>query len=611
MFAKSKPKLKKALCKFLILAMIFSLTAGNGLLKSQIAKAEENAAQSTIKQAAPAKTDTKDASVSDDSADLALQKSDDTVKLQQPAASQAQQAEDKNPTTEQTADIDENTTSSAVKISVYGITDNEVTTNSSIEFTVSAASNTGNKTSLIVELNGEIISANDDGKYTASLNAGENTIFIEAKDLSNNRVSIAYKITYNPQNNLRQKVEQAIEGACSAANSRYNSLDWVAIGFARAGKSDLISKDYLKNTEEYLKNPDNQETFEKKPTEYERITLGVMAAGGDPANIGGINLIDKICNAELDKQGINAEVFGLIALDSKNYAVPDGAEWNREKLINAILNNECTNEKNVYGKKAGWAFGSNNADPDMTGMAMTALAPYNNDDYPEVKAAVERAAKWLSYAQGSDGGYASYGTANSESCAQVIMGLCACGINPTGDKFTKNNHNVIDGILNFEVPNHGGFMHVTDPECGGGMVNGMANEQALYALDQYIYFLDGKGSIYEWEKPTPVQKSISIIRTGDGSLKKGTRAEAAFNITNNQSNDQNVTLLVVLYNKDTNEMIDYSYIEKILKGESTEKFAGGFSIPSDGNYLVKGIVCDDLDSSNMNLLSNSAVIDVE
>lgn len=73
----------------------------------------------------------------------------------------------------------------------------------------------------------------------------------------------------------------------------------------------------------------------------------------------------------------------------------------------------------------------------MTGMAMTALAPYNNDKYPDVKAAVERAVEWLSYSQKDDGGYASWGTANSESCDQVVMGLCACGIDPTGDKFTK------------------------------------------------------------------------------------------------------------------------------------------------------------------------------
>lgn len=81
-----------------------------------------------------------------------------------------------------------------------------------------------------------------------------------------------------------------------------------------------------------------------------------------------------------------------------------------------------------------------------------------------------------------------------KAAIEVVMGLCACGIDPTGDKFTKNSHNIIDGILNFEVPDHGGFGHANNE------LNGMANEQALYALDQYIYFVDGKGSIYHWGK---------------------------------------------------------------------------------------------------------------
>src|SRR3712207_8964656 len=41
--------------------------------------------------------------------------------------------------------------------------------------------------------------------------------------------------------------------------------------------------------------------------------------------------------------------------------------------------------------------------------------------------------------QGQDGGYASWGTVNSESCVQVIMGLCANNISPFSDKFTKKD----------------------------------------------------------------------------------------------------------------------------------------------------------------------------
>ncbi|WP_125153168.1 prenyltransferase/squalene oxidase repeat-containing protein [Clostridium rectalis] len=294
--------------------------------------------------------------------------------------------------------------------------------------------------------------------------------------------------------NLRGRVEGAINSTCDVIIDHHYSMDWAAIGLSRAGQQHKIPLTYLKDTVDYLKNPENQSLFESRPTEFERITLGVLAAGGDPTNVNGsgINLIEKIYNADLSSQGINALVFGLIALDSKNYEIPSNAKWNRGNLIDAILNAQCS-------KTGGWAFFGDNADPDMTGMAMTALAPYNNEDYPNVQKAIEDAIDILKDMQikegENEGGFESWGTVNSESCAQVIMGLCANKINPTEERFTgKSGKNVVDALLSFQVK-EGGFSHIKG-QFGG--VNGMATEQALYALDQFIYHLDGKGSIYKW-----------------------------------------------------------------------------------------------------------------
>ena len=393
-------------------------------------------------------------------------------------------------------------------ILVTGIQDNEVTTNGAVTFKVSVTDDTDKNITPSVKLNGDTITGTS-GEYKVTLKDGKNTIIIEAADAAGNKSDATYNLIYQ---SLRMRVNEAVEGACAVANSNHNSGDWVAVGLARAGKADMISQDYIKDDEDYIKDPESESTFIRKPTEFERMTLGILAAGGDPTNIGGYNLIKQIYTSNLKSQGINALVFGLIALDAGEYYVPSDAKWTREKLIKAILDYECTNSKNSYGKKGGWAFGSTSADPDMTGMAMTALAPYNNDKYPDVKAAVERAVEWLSYSQKDDGGYASWGTANSESCDQVVMGLCACGIDPTGDKFTKNSHNIIDGILNFEVPDHGGFGHANNE------LNGMANEQALYALDQYIYFVDGKGSIYHWGKQASSNKTVNIRIEGKNDV---------------------------------------------------------------------------------------------
>ncbi|WP_051542250.1 prenyltransferase/squalene oxidase repeat-containing protein [Clostridium lundense] len=310
-------------------------------------------------------------------------------------------------------------------------------------------------------------------------------------------------------------IDAAVERTSKAVMNHHYSNDWAAIGLDRAGKGKEINKlsenkNYLQDVVTYLQDKNNKDLFESRPTEYERITLGVLAAGGDPTNVNGsgINLIEKICNADLNSQGINALVFGLIALDAADYSsgkysvkyeVP---KKKKMQIIKGILDQQLTD--------GGWAFGGSKGDPDMTGMAMTALAPYSKSN-KKVKQAVDNAVNCLSELQIKDGenagGFKSWGTVNSESCAQAIMGLCTNGIDAGKDKrFVKNGRSVVDALLSFEVGG-AGFAHINDERFGG--VNGMATEQALYALDEYKLFLSEKDengnlknerpSIYDWK----------------------------------------------------------------------------------------------------------------
>ena len=97
------------------------------------------------------------------------------------------------------------------------------------------------------------------------------------------------------------------------------------------------------------------------------------------------------------------------------------------------------------------------ADVDMTAMALTSLAPYQEET--DIKAAVDAALTYLSDAQQADGGFMSWGAANSESCAQVIVALTALGIDPAADsRFVKNGASPLDGLCAFACEG-GGFRH--------------------------------------------------------------------------------------------------------------------------------------------------------
>ena len=226
--------------------------------------------------------------------------------------------------------------------------------------------------------------------------------------------------------------------------------------------------------------------------------------------MGGHNLLKGLDNmAYVQKQGINGPIFTLIALDSHNY--PTMGDVTREKLIGVILAAQLSD--------GGWTLSGENADPDMTAMAIQALAPYYKTN-ETVKAAVDKALEALSGLQQGDGGFGSWGTVNSESCAQVIVALTALGIDPTTDsRFIKNGLTVLDALAGFYVTG-GGFRHTA-----GGERNGMATEQGYYALASYYRFLNGQTSLYDMSDVTVQTAGTSGgDNSGNGTNNGGTPA---------------------------------------------------------------------------------------
>ena len=264
--------------------------------------------------------------------------------------------------------------------------------------------------------------------------------------------------------------------------------EWAIIGLSRSGLlKENVAQSYLQKVGEYVRSVGTARLDRSKSTENSRIILGVTAAGGDVTNLGGVNLLEGLTDMQfVSFQGINGPIWALIAFDCGGYEIPAAQpgeeQTTREALIDLILQ--------ARRADGGWSFAGDVSDPDMTGMALTALAPYH--DRADVAEAVEAALQCLSDLQEDDGGFASWGSESSESCAQVIVALTALGIDPQKDaRFTKNGRNVLDALCSFALDE--GFYHSTELV----EVNGMATEQAYYALTAYARFLDGKSRLYD------------------------------------------------------------------------------------------------------------------
>jgi hypothetical protein len=138
-------------------------------------------------------------------------------------------------------------------------------------------------------------------------------------------------------------------------------------------------------------------------------------------------------------------------------------------------------------------------------MALMALGVLGeNKDSP----AVRKAAAYLKSVQENNGGFASWGAANPESCRFVIEGLTAVGIDPAGADWTKNGGNPVSALLSYQLPD-GSFEHVKG--TGG---NAMSTEQALLGLSDYYY---GNTVIERLRKKST--QSIRIIKFKPGETR--------------------------------------------------------------------------------------------
>lgn len=301
--------------------------------------------------------------------------------------------------------------------------------------------------------------------------------------------------------------------------------EWVALGLARSGSiSDTLAEQYAQAAYQYVKKKGSSTISDSKSTENSRMILALTSIGKDPTNVAGYDLLEPLADLDYVKsQGINGPIFALIALDSHTYDIPKAAtgktQTTREALIDAILAAQLSD--------GGWNVNGNGADADMTAMAIQALASYYSSN-AKVKSAIDDALNRLSQMQEANGGYTSWGTANAESVAQVIVALTSLGIDPASDgRFIKNGYSTLDALATF-YNDKGGFKHSQSDTTSS---NGLATEQAYYALASWYRLKAGKTSLYDMSDVTTLSKIIekTVVNGGDSAKdpKKDTLASGS------------------------------------------------------------------------------------
>ncbi|MDY5084114.1 MAG: InlB B-repeat-containing protein [Candidatus Limivicinus sp.] len=274
--------------------------------------------------------------------------------------------------------------------------------------------------------------------------------------------------------------------------------EWYILGLARSGRK--VFDDYYKAIEKYVSEniDENGRLDEKRATDNAKLVLVLSALDKDVTDVGGHDLLKALSDMDyVTQQGLSGAIYALLAFDCRGYDIPSAdknvEQTSREGLVKYILDKQL--------KDGGWAYSGDKAEPDMTAMALQALAAYYKTD-AKVKEAADKAVTCLSKLQNTTGGYDSYGSVNSESAAQVITALTALGIDPDNDaRFVKNGASVLDSLCGFYVDG-GGFRHVSD-----GKLDPTATAQGYYALAAYYRFAGSQTALYDMTDLDTVEKA--------------------------------------------------------------------------------------------------------
>ena len=181
----------------------------------------------------------------------------------------------------------------------------------------------------------------------------------------------------------------------------------------------------------------------------------VSAMGLDVTNFAGHDLMNALRKPELvetDEDRLDM----LMDLDAAGDAgKKDEFSALREQLLTEALARQQSSGEFRYTSKWPAELRQKGVDdePDrfdyilLTAKSAQALAPYQSRK--DVSAAIDKALNYLSEQQLSSGGFVKYGDEDVEEDAAVLEMLAALDISLTDERFTKDGHTVLDGMMDW------------------------------------------------------------------------------------------------------------------------------------------------------------------
>lgn len=344
------------------------------------------------------------------------------------------------------------------------------------------------KESTIPEVIGTSGSFTIDGVHSPNFNYAT-SISVKLEDRDNSGIKV----------NIANEIGVTSPYIKANGNSSYSAMSMKALGHD-------MNKSFLK---EYKDDIEKYGTDDYLNTDLETLILGITAAGYSPYSFAGCDLVKTLLNRDINTFQINDLIF---ALNVYNYVKPTGNyKITKDDIIDKILGKKAVytdkNYNSIYGFTLVFDKNNPSIDPDITAMAITALAPYYSQN--KVKNTIDSSINSLKIMENNSGYIiGSYG-ASSETQSAVIMALTALGIDPRGEDFSKTKGDLVTALLSFKGTD-GQYKHSLDGEN-----NFIATEQSLRALISYSNFIkNGSYNYYAGNGSKTLNEYKDLPKTG-------------------------------------------------------------------------------------------------
>ncbi len=292
---------------------------------------------------------------------------------------------------------------------------------------------------------------------------------------------IAYKLETTESESVQQWIDTEL-----AENA--GSSEWYILSLLHEGDYDFTL--YRDRLEAYLSN-------NKVSSAATRQKYAVILSAIAPKS----PYIAELSENTIGQQGVMSYIYGLHLLNN-------GVELSgntTESVIEQILSMQL--------EDGGWAVMGVYGDTDVTAMAVQALAVHSYDE--KTAQSLEKAVKFLSLRQNESGDYSSYGTANSESTAQILTALSSVSIDAeTDERFIKNGNTIFDGLALYKTSD-GAYSHI-----GGEAASDLSTSQVMNSLTAYRLMKQDKGNIYTFDKDDSLSAVEPETTSSEASKKK-------------------------------------------------------------------------------------------